>query len=127
MVLPDCEDPWSEPVTQRSDHACSDLGMAPEDLPLLVIGAFVLVEDLVRDLELADVVEQPGPVQPIHLARVEADFVTDHLGVGAYPFRVPARDPVVRIQRGHQFQDSRCGLGWGLAHLPGARILDDGA
>jgi hypothetical protein len=52
-------------------------GMAPEHAPLRLAQALRLVEDQVRDPELAEVVEQRGPSKLAQLARRQSEPAPD--------------------------------------------------
>ena len=72
VVVGDRVGPLAEPRAQRRGEAGAELGVAADELPLLVARPPGLVEDLGRHLELADVVQERGPVEPVDLVAAEA-------------------------------------------------------
>ena len=74
------------------------LGMAVQDLPLLVIGLAGLVEQLLGHLELAHVVEECSPAQPRLTRLVQLQLVGDEVGEDADALRVAAGAPVVNAE-----------------------------
>ena len=80
--------------------------MAAQLLPLLVGRLAGLVQDLRADVELADVVEERGPVQPVELLSCQAQLLAEAVGVGADALGVPARDLVVDVERAGQLEQN---------------------
>ena len=72
VVLADRAAPLAEPLPQGSHERLPELGMAPEERTLLVRRSALLREDLARDIELADVVQEGGPVEQLDLARPQS-------------------------------------------------------
>ena len=72
--------------------------------PFLLGGAAVLVDDLHRHVDLADVVQQRGPTEAVHVVSAEAQLVADQRGVGLDPLTVGAGACVVRGEGRHQVQ-----------------------
>jgi len=58
--------------------------------------------------ELADVVEEGGPAQPVPIGLGEPHFVGDHVGKCPDPFRVPTGLSIVTTERGGKRQDLLC-------------------
>ena len=76
--------------------------MLLQDRPFLVIRAARLVEDRGWDLEFADVMHQPGPMQSVQVGFGQVQFFTDHQRVGANAFGVATGHPIVGVQRSRQ-------------------------
>jgi hypothetical protein len=83
-------------------------------LPLRVRQFLGLVEDLRVHGELADVVQESRPAEPVSIALGKPHLVGDHVGERPDPFGVPACLSIVAAQRGCQRQDL---LGHGRRHL----------
>ena len=96
--------PLTEPTRQRRRELGTDLGVGLDDLVLVGVQLAGLVEDLERNLELADVVQQRRPLQLVDLVLVQAEFVADHVGVGPHSLGVPPGSTVVQTQCGDQLQ-----------------------
>jgi hypothetical protein len=105
VVLLNSEAPWTEPGRQGGDEAPALQGMIADELPFLIRELPRLVEDVGVHGQLADVVQERRPAQPVPVGLGEAQLVGDHVGEGSHPFGVPARHPVVAAQRGGQSQD----------------------
>ena len=84
--------------------------MALKDFPLFFGGSSRFVEYLFWDFELADVVEQCSPAQPVHVLFIEAEFDSDDFAVCADSFHVPACESVVFVECGDEFDRSASGL-----------------
>ena len=54
------------------------------------------------NVELADVVEQRGPVQEVELACAQPELAPDALRVCTYPLGVSARERVVLVEVGDE-------------------------
>ena len=104
VVVADGVGPGAEPGAD-GDELAADERVLPERLPLLVGGLAGLVEDLGCDRELADVVEEGGPVEPVEVGLGELEPLADHHGVGADALGVAARDAVVAVERGGEDQE----------------------
>ena len=111
VVVCDRVRPLAEPRAQRRGEAGAELGMAADQLPLRVRRAPGLVEDLGRHLELADVVQQRGPVEAVDVVAAEPELLRDHLRVGADALGVAARQPVVRAELGDEPEQALDGFG----------------
>ena len=104
VVLTHGLNPLTEPTRQRGGELGTDLGVGLDDLVLVCVQLAGLVEDLERNLELADVVQQRCPLQLVDLVLVQAEFVADHVGVGPHPLGMPSGSTVVLTQCGDQLQ-----------------------
>ena len=90
VVLADRSTPVAQPRQQARDEADALIGVPPDGVPLVVVERAALVQDLGRDGELAEVVDQRGPADPAavllrqaHLVGQGVDEGTDALGVAA--------------------------------------------
>ncbi len=93
----------------------------------LVIGEPTgLVQDLFGDVELADVMEQPGPAQLRSIGIRELQLLTDQFGVRPDPFAVASGQAVVSGKRRDEHEKILGRLGLGVAQ-PLRLDLDDGA
>ena len=110
VMIGDRVRPLTQPPAQRRGQPGSDFGVAAYQRPLLLARAPRLVEDLRRHLELADVVQQRRPVQPVDLVTVKAKLLRDHLRIRAHPLGMPARHVIVRTQRRHEPEQPLGGL-----------------
>ena len=72
------------------------------------------IEDLGGDPELADVVEQGGPMEAVGVVGAQVQFASDQARVPPDPLGMAAGDPVVAAQRGHQPEDMLGRLGRGV-------------
>ena len=90
------------------------LGVALEDLPLLGRGLAGLDQDLDRDGDLADVVQQRRPAELLPVEVVEPHLAGDHLGEHQDALGVAAGLPVVAAQRPDQREDAAGGVDEGL-------------
>lgn len=100
----------AQPAEQGPAVLRADLGVAPDHAPLLLVQRSRLVQDRRGDLQLADVVEERGPAQPIACGLVVAELRGEQVGVHAHALGVPTRRTVVVLQRGHEDQDPGDGL-----------------
>jgi hypothetical protein len=110
MVVADRLDPLAEPLAQRRDQRLAEERMPLELLPLLVARLAGLVEDPGADLELADVVQQRGPVQVVEVLTVQPQLSSEAVGVGPHAFRVAAGKRIVRIECCDQLQQDLGGF-----------------
>ena len=94
----------SQPTIGSSIRAPST-GMCLHQTPLVLVQRTRLVEDLRRDPELPDVVHQRGPPQAIPIGLGQLELLAEQVGVDPHPLGVPARAPVVRLQRDRERQD----------------------
>ena len=104
VVLVDRVQPIAQPVRQRIHVRDAGGGVGLDERELLVGRPPWLVQDLARDVELAEVVEEGGPVEPVELLGGKLEFLGDHVGVGADSFAVPAGESVVIGEGGEQFE-----------------------
>ena len=100
----------AQPTRQWCRQLGAELGVQLDRLELFVGQLPRLVQDRRVDAQLADVVHQPGPSQPIELDAGEPHLLADHLRVGAHTFRVTAGEPVVVAQRADQFEQPLGGV-----------------
>ena len=87
VVLARGATPVAEPRAQADQPLVAGAGMPSDLLPLLGRQLALLVEDLRGNFELADVVQQRGPVQTRRALRIEAELLADEVGVGRAPVR----------------------------------------
>ena len=73
--------------------------------------------------ELADVVKEGGPAEPVPIGLGKPHFVGDHVGKRPDTFRVPTGLPVVTAERSCKRQDLLCHCGRHLlvGNRPSAR------
>ena len=105
VVLLDREAPWTEPGGQRGNEAAPLQRMSADLLPFVLTELALFVEDVRVHGQLADVVEQRRPAQPVPVGLREVELVGDHVGEGPDPFGVAPRPAVVPAERGRQRQD----------------------
>ena len=78
-----------------------------------------LLSDLRGHLELADVVQERRPPEPVTVAFPEVEFGGEHVRVRSDALRVPAGLPVVGRERRHQLEDlARCSGGIVIETIP---------
>src|SRR5581483_2246335 len=77
VVVADRRDPGAEPVAHRLDELLAEERVLAQRQPLRVRWPALLREDLRRHLELADVVEERGPVEQVELVLGEAELLAD--------------------------------------------------
>src|SRR5439155_9829787 len=94
VVLRDGKRPVAQPLPQRQRDARPLLRVATDERPLLVIELPRLVEDLGVHADLAAVVQQRRPTQPVTFGDVEVELLSDELAEGANAFGVTPRPPV---------------------------------
>ena len=112
VVLGDGPGPRTEPLEQRTGDPSALRGMAPDHLPFVLVELPGLVQDPRGHRQLADVVEQRGPSEPVALLRRELHLLGQEVGEDANAFGVAAGAAVVGLERHGQCQDpfSRQGL-----------------
>jgi len=90
--------PVAEPVPERPEvlHACGRVG--PQRGPFVVVRRRVLVQDLARHIELAEVMQQCRPLKPFEIAVAQSHLFTDQTGVAADPFRMASGQAVMACQ-----------------------------
>src|SRR5204862_7329435 len=91
----------------RRDDACAELRMRLHHGPLLGGQASGLREDLVRDTDLADVVQQSTELEPLQRALAEAELAADKQREIRDPARMGRRVLVVRLERIRKGLDGR--------------------
>src|SRR5581483_6474562 len=99
MMLLDRKPPLSEPRRQGCDEAPAFERVIADLLPLLLRRPGGLVQYLGVDGELAHVVQERRPAEPVPVPGRQLQLVGDHVREGADPFGVPAGTPVVAAQR----------------------------
>ena len=102
--------PVTQPGPQADEPLVARRRVVSHLLPLFGCELALLVEDLGRYVELADVVQQRGPVQARRALRVETELLADEVGVGPHPFAVPACQAVVAADRPEERDDGFGGL-----------------
>ncbi len=91
-------EPVAEPWLQWSKHRRRCARVLRERLPFRLCRTAVLVEDLGRHGQLADVVEQGSPTELTEILVAQADLFTEHLGVGPDAFGVATGQPIVVVE-----------------------------
>ena len=124
VVLTRGEHPLAQPGREAADPAVAVRRVPAHVFPLFGREPALLVQDGGRHVELADVVQQRGPVQLRGALFVEAELLSDQVGVGAYPFAVAAGHPVVPADRADECDDGLGGLLRGAELLLGRRVGD---
>ena len=124
VVLPDREGPLPEPRSQRHRQLLPFERVRLDQPPLARVERPRLVQHLGRDGDLAHVVEQGGPAQPVPVGGRQPHLLGQEVGVGPHPFRVPPGEPVVGGQGRHQLQGLARGLGWVAVVCSLAQALD---
>ena len=99
--------PITEPRAHRYEESITRRGVAADDLPLVRRELLRLVEDRRGDVELADVVQQRGPVQLAPALGIERQLLADQISVRTNPLAVTARKPIVRAHRADQSHHER--------------------
>ena len=112
VVLDDGVGPRSEPVGQWRGEPGSFQGMSLQESPFCGVGLARLVQDGRGHGELADVVEQGRPPEPVLVGLGQLEFVGDHVGEDADSFGVAPGQSVVPVERGSQGQDVLGGHRW---------------
>ena len=79
--------------------------MAPDHLPLSIVELPGLVQDPRRYGQLADVMQQRGPAQPIPVFGGKLHLLGQKIGEDSNSFRMTPRPAVVRLKRGCQRED----------------------
>src|SRR5579863_3696771 len=74
--------------------------------------------------ELADVVEERRPAQPVPIEAREVQLVGDHVGVGPDTLSVTTRQAIVRAEAGRQGDDAFGRLGRFVAPSKLARLIN---
>ena len=91
--------------------ASADRGVRLELLPFPRVGAARLVQDPGRHVDLADVVQQRGPPEPVAVWLREPQLARDEIREGPHPLAVSAGLPVVGRERGDEREDLLGGPG----------------
>ena len=99
VVMGDCVGPLAQPRGKRTDDPGALVGVTTDVVHLRAGELRGLREDLGRDHQLADVVEQRRPAQPGAIAGSELHLVGDEVGEHANTFRVTAGLAVVDAER----------------------------
>jgi len=89
------------------DDIGADLGVAPDDLPLLLGELARLVENVLVHAELPDVVERRAEADDLDVPLRELHLLGDHPRVFGDAVRVAARVRVFRLDRGDEHLDRR--------------------
>ena len=96
MVLHDRRRPPAEPWKEGFGDRGTRRGVRLQALPFEPVGLARLVQDATRDPELADVVQERCPAEPVAVLVAQIELAGQHVGVGADPFRVAAGLAIVR-------------------------------
>ncbi len=105
VVLDDHVAPLGEPGHERCGQVGSGDRVVPQELPLLVRRLGRLVQQLGRDRQLPDVVQERGPPQPVAAGLRHPELDREQLGEQAHPLRVTAGGAVVVVERGDEDED----------------------
>lgn len=106
VVFQDGACPRPEPFTHWPEHLPTNLRVLMDDVVFVVVQGALFVEDLGRYGQLANVVEQGGPIELVERLGVEAHFVADQAGVGTHALRMAPGRAIVGSQGSGQFQDA---------------------
>jgi hypothetical protein len=109
VMLLDRQRPVAKPRKKWASHARTLQGVQTDGLPLFFVQLAWLVEHVGMDRELADVVQQRGPTEPIARVLVEAKLVGDEVDEGPDPFGVASRLAVMDVQARGEGEDRACG------------------
>ncbi len=104
MVFVDRVGGRAEPVGERCHQGLPSRGVALDDLEFFRGELVRLVQDLERNIQLADVVQQCRPPQMVELVGLDLHLLADHHGVGPDPFGVASREAIVTRQPSRQFE-----------------------
>ena len=105
VMLGDRQRPFAQPVRQWLDQPCSLERVPADELTLGGRQTSRLVQELLVNCELADVVEQRGPPQPVPVGFRKLELVGDQISEYPHPGRVAPRCAIVRTQAGRQHDD----------------------
>ncbi len=94
-----------EPTGERRREPGADRRMEPQRLPFPFGRLSRLAQQLRRHLELADVVDQRRPAQPVAGGGGQLHLGGDHVGEDPHPLAVPPGHPIVTGQRRHERED----------------------
>src|SRR5947207_7983074 len=89
MVLGSGTCPFTEPRLQRHQPTFARPGMAAHDFPLVGGETALLGKDLRGNVELADVVQERGPMELARTLRIECELLADEVRIGAHALTVP--------------------------------------
>ena len=89
--------PVAEPIGDWLQIHRRIAGMSLENLPLFVGGATVLVQNLMGNVELANIVKKRAPAKLVELITADSKLFTEKLGVGPYSFGVAAGQSVMIV------------------------------
>ena len=109
MVLNDGGGPFSQPLGQRHGEERPLLRVPLQEFPVGRIRFARIVEHGPRHGDLADVVKERRPSEPIPVLRRKIESVGNEIGEDTDPFRVPPRHAVVSIEGGGQGENSFSG------------------
>jgi hypothetical protein len=119
VVAPDGVDTGAQEGAERLDESGTGFGVALQDLPFALGGLARLVQDLGRNDELPDVVEEGTPADLVGLGRGEVELLDDEVGQGPGPFAVAPCPAIVGVEGRGQGDDllGQDGDVFGLAGL----------
>jgi hypothetical protein len=104
VVVADGVRPFAEPAPHGLHQLLTEERVTAKLLPLLVGRLARLVQDLGADLELADVVQQRRPVEPVEVVAGQPELPSEAVAVGAHPLGVTPRKAVVDVKCGDELQ-----------------------
>ncbi len=102
---------FAKPGRERRREPRADLRVHAQPAPFRGCRLRGLAKQASRHVELADVVDQGGPAQPVAVGFRQLHLLRDHVGEHAYPIGVPPGHPVVLRERSHQREDRHGRLG----------------
>lgn len=94
--------PFTQPTRKWIEVATTRRGVLLQNGPLVFIRATGLVQNALGHIELADVVQQRGPRELVHLGLRESELFADHQRIGAHALAVAAGEPVMSGQDRNQ-------------------------
>ena len=107
VMLGDGRTPLAQPRKQIGCGLGPGLRMATQNVPLALGRLACLVQDGGIDGQLADVVQQRRPAQPILIKASQPQLLAQQVGVDPHPFGVTAGSLVMVGQRCQQLHDGR--------------------
>ena len=124
VVLLDRERPVPQPRPQRRGDPRSLQRVGPQQFPGLLARSPGIVEHVGVDRDLADVVQQRRPAQPVDVVLGDVHLLGDHVHEDPDTLGVAARRPVVGRQRSDQAQHGACCLGAVVTQAVLTRVVD---
>ncbi len=124
VMLPHGAGGVAEPRDQGHDHGVAVLRVLAHFLVLGGGESPWLVEDRVRDEQLADIVQQAGPLQLVELGVAETELLAEQSAVRAHSLGVAASASIVEAQGGDELEHALGGLGGRATQLTSAGLGD---